>query len=131
MAANAPSVKKPIKVLRWEESAISRKCYNKVKRNPRSRRLRFNLSRIRMLVQRINGMSSRYVLSHRLALSGVLNSLKRRTEFRLTVRRKVNSCLVHCVYLTCICEHSQDMYILTLKFNVLSFNETEIIFIIT
>ena len=66
------------------------------------------------------------MLSHRLALSDVLNSLKEhpfsilsrqicRAEFRLTVRRKVNSCLVHCVYLTCICEHSQDMYILTLS----------------
>ena len=32
--------------------------------------------------------------------------------------------------LTCICEHSQDMYILTLNFIVVSFNETEIIFII-
>ena len=81
------------------------------------------------------------MLSHRLALSDVLNSLKEhlfsilsrqicRAEFRVTVRRKVNSCLVHCVYLTCICEHCQDMYILTLNFIVVSFNETEIIFII-
>ena len=80
-------------------------------------------------------------LSHRLALSDVLNSLQehlfsilsrqvRRVEFRLT-RPKENSCLRFTAFISIfigICEHSQDT--LFEKKSRL-FNETKIIFLIT